>query len=73
MDKDGRRTDHERATAIKDMPAPDNVTTLQSFLGLANYYPSFIKNLHDLRAPLNQLLKKDKNWRWTPECQTSFE
>ena len=38
IDKDGRRPDPERATAIKDMPAPDNVTTLQSFLGLANYY-----------------------------------
>ena len=50
--KDGRRPVPERATAIKDMPTPDNVT-LQSFLGLANYYQSFIKNLHDLCAPLN--------------------
>ena len=56
IDKDGRRPDPERATAIKDMPAPDNVTTLQSFLGLANYYQSFIKNLQDLRTPLNELL-----------------
>ena len=60
IDKDGRRPDPERATAIKDMPAPDNVTTLQSLLGLANYYESFIKNLYDLRAPLNELLKKIK-------------
>ena len=58
IDKDGRHPDPERATAIKDIPAPDNVTTLQSFLGLANYYQSFIKNLHDLCAPLNELLKK---------------
>ena len=53
LDKDGGRLDPERATAIKDVPTPDNVTTLQSFLELANYYQSFIKNLHDLRAPLN--------------------
>ena len=32
-----------------------------------------IKNLHDLCAPLNELLKKDKKWRWTPECQTAFD
>ena len=63
----------ERATVIKDMPAPDNVTTLQSFLGVANYYQSFIKNLNDLRAPLNELLKKDKKWKWKPECQTAFD
>ena len=37
IDKDGRRPDSERATAIKDIPAHDNITTLQSFLGLANY------------------------------------
>ena len=61
IDKDGRRPDPERATAIKDMPASDNVTTLQSFLGFANYYQSFIKNLHDLRVPLNELLKKIKS------------
>ena len=53
IDKDGRRPDPEQATAIKDMPAPDNDTTLQSFLGLANYYQSFIKYLHNLHAPLN--------------------
>ena len=42
IDKDRRRPDPERATAIKDMPGPDNVT-LQSFLGLSNYNQSFIK------------------------------
>ena len=73
IDKDRRRPDPERATAIKDMPTPDNVTTLQSFLGLANYYQSFIKHLHDLCAPLNELLKKDKKWRWTLECQTALD
>ena len=55
------------------MPAPDNVTTLQRFLRLENYNQSFIKNLHDFRAPLNEQLKKDKKWRWTPECQTAFD
>ena len=59
----GHIIDKERATVIQYMPAPDNVTTLQSFLGLANYHQSFINNLHDLCAPLNELLKKDKKWR----------
>lgn len=68
IDKDGRRPDPERAIAIKDMPAPENVTVLQSFLGLANYYQAFIPNMHNLRALLNDLLRKDKVWEWTPEC-----
>ena len=51
IDKDGRRPDPERATPIKDMPAPDNIASLQSFLGLANYYQLLISNIRDLRAP----------------------
>ena len=37
IDKDDRRPDPERTTAIKDIPTPENVSSLQSFLGLANY------------------------------------
>ena len=62
IDKYGRRPDPDRANAIKDMPAPENTTQLQSFLDLANDYQSFIHKMHELRAPLNQLLKKDKRW-----------
>ena len=50
------------------MPDPDNVQALQSFLGLANFSQGFIKNMHNLRGPLNELLKKDKPWLWTREC-----
>ena len=56
IDKDGRRP--ERATSIKDMPAPDNVTTLQSFLGLANYYQSFIKKCARSPCPAKRTTKK---------------
>ncbi|MGX9987631.1 reverse transcriptase family protein, partial [Soonwooa purpurea] len=56
IDRNGRRPDPERSIAIKNMPEPHNITTLQSFLGLANYYQSFIPNMHTLRAPLNELL-----------------
>ena len=52
-DKDGRRPNPEWANTIKDMPAPENISFLQSFLRLANYYQVFISNMHNLRAPLN--------------------
>ena len=58
IDKDGRRPNPERATSIKDMPAPDNVTTLQSFFGLANYYQSFIKKFARSPCPAKGTTKK---------------
>ena len=73
INRDGRRPDPERANAIRNMQAPDNVQALQRFLGLANFYQGFIKNMQNLRGLLNELLKKDKPWWWTPECQESFE
>ena len=57
-DHKGRTPDPNSAETIRNMPTPDNVTKLQSFLGLANYYSMYIPKMHDLRAPL---LKKDKN------------
>ena len=38
-----------------------------------NFNELNIKNMQNLRGPLNELLKKDKPWLWTPECQQSFE
>ena len=69
IDKNGRRPDQEWATAIKDMSAPENA--LKSFLGLANYQV-FISKMLNLRDPLNDLLKTDKDWEWTPECLEAF-
>ena len=48
------RSDFSRANAIKNMPAPRNV----SFWGLANYYRNYLQNMHTLGASLNKLLKE---------------
>ena len=58
IDAKDRKPDQSRLSAIKNMPIPTNVSTLQAFLGLANFYEYFIPNMHILRAPLNRLLKK---------------
>ena len=65
IDSDGRRPDPARAEAIKSMPTPQNILTLQAFLGLANYYCIYIPKIHNLRAPLNKLLKKGAKWEWS--------
>ena len=57
INKNDRRPDPEHATTIKDMPAPENVSSLQSLLGLTKYNQMFIPNMHNLRAPLKDLKK----------------
>lgn len=70
IDAEGR---HPLTDTITQAPAPKNVAELRSFLGLLNYYGSFISNLSTLLHPLNNLLKKGENWSWTGECQDAFK
>ncbi|XP_026441996.1 uncharacterized protein K02A2.6-like, partial [Papaver somniferum] len=73
INKEGKKPDKNRASAIKDMPEPKDIKSLQSFLGLVSYYQDFIPDLHILRAPLNDLLKKEKPWLWTKGCKQAFK
>ncbi|GBM21911.1 Transposon Tf2-9 polyprotein [Araneus ventricosus] len=52
---------------------PKNFKQLQCFLGSVNVYNKFIDSYAKIREPLNKLLKKDKQWHWTAECQEAFE
>ena len=73
IDADGIHPTEEKLRAIVEAPAPKYVQQLRSFLGLINYYGKFIPSAATILAPLNQLLRKDANWKWTKECQKSFD
>jgi hypothetical protein len=51
---------------------PTNVSDIQSFLGLARYYRMFIEGFSKISKPMTELLEKDKKFKWTPACETSF-
>ena len=69
---DGLKPDLGKVRAIVDAPAPHDVQSLQSFLGLVNFYCRFIPNLSSLLHPLHALLRKDVPWVWSDECQQVF-
>jgi hypothetical protein len=50
-----------------------NASEIRSFLGLAGYYRRFIKDFSKIAKPMTRLLKKNKDFDWTEECQVSFE
>uniref|UniRef100_A0A8R1EML3 RNA-directed DNA polymerase n=4 Tax=Caenorhabditis japonica TaxID=281687 RepID=A0A8R1EML3_CAEJA len=72
VNRNGRRPDPAKITAIEKMPAPTDVSQLRSFLGLVQFYGSFVKDLHNFRGPLDELTKKDVDFVWTKSCESSF-
>lgn len=73
IDAQGLHKSPEKVRAIRDAPAPKDVSQLRSFLGLINYYSRFIPNLASVLAPLNALLCKGKQWLWSLECEDAFD
>ena len=41
--------------------------------GLAGYYRRFIGNFSKIAKPMTELLKKDTKFKWTKECEASFQ
>lgn len=58
--------------AIKMAKIPKNVTEIQSFMGLVNFYAKFSKDLATLAYPLHNLTKKGVPWKWDKACNDAF-
>ena len=69
----GITPDPEKIKVIKKLKRPYTVREARSFLGMAGYYRRFVKNFADIAFPLTQLTRKYGRFKWTEECQESFE
>ena len=47
--------------AVRKWPLPPTVTALRAFLGLANYYHTYVKGYAETAAPLMEKLKLPKD------------
>ena len=65
--------DPVKVKGVLDWPIPQNLKDVRSFLGFYNYYQRFTKGFATLAQPLNELLKKEVPWEWTPARQLTFE
>ena len=73
VDRHGIHPSPRKVQAIQEVPEPQNVTELESFLALVNYYRKFIPDMSTLVHPLNRLLMFDTPWAWTETCQVAFK
>ncbi|XP_018406504.1 PREDICTED: uncharacterized protein K02A2.6-like [Cyphomyrmex costatus] len=73
IDEQGLQPDLDKINCIRKMPPPNNISELRAFLGAINYYGKFVYKMQQLRGPLDQLLRKDTAWNWSPRYQQAFE
>ena len=69
----GLHCDPKKVAAIRDYPAPTNLTELRAFLGLTGYYRKFAHHYAERAAPLTKLLTKGTPFVWCLEQQEAFE
>ena len=66
----------EKIESVLNFPKPKSLTALRSFLGLANYFISFVPFHSDIVKPLQQMIdpkgKKKSSILWTPEAEKAF-
>lgn len=72
VDARGQRPDPAKVEAITSMPPPENLSQARSFLGAIGFYGRFIKSMSTIRAPIDNLMRKDTEFVWDKSCEAAF-
>lgn len=73
ISRHGTKPNMRKVECIKEYPRPSNVTELQRFLGMCNYYRRYIPDYARWARPTYELLKKDTPFLWSEECEIGFK
>jgi len=63
----------KKIEAVQNWPRPTSATEIRSFLGLAGYYCRFVEGFSSIAAPLIRLTHKGAPFKWSDECESSFQ
>lgn len=58
--------------SIQEFPTPDSRKKIRQFLGKINFYHKYIEDSARLLEPLHNLLRKNTQFLWSQDCETSF-
>ena len=61
-----------KVKAIKEMPAPTDVTGVQRFLGMVQHLAKFLPKLADLTKPLREITQKNVIFMWQKAQKDAF-
>ena len=70
---EGIKIDPGRDEAIKAIVLPHNKRAMQFYLGKINFMRRFIFDFAQIVKPLQEMIKKDSNFKWKKERKEAFE
>ena len=70
---DGIALSDARKQGIIDMKPPTTASQMRSFMGMANYFRSFVRNFAAVAKPLHALCSDIAAFVWTPGAESAFE
>lgn len=73
ISKEGSRPNPDKIRILREFLRPVNIRSLQSFLGMANYFRKYVKDFSKIAKPLTQLLKKEQPFIWGDQQKQAFE
>lgn len=69
---EGVKIDPKHVKAISHISIPRNKKEVQVFLGRINFLRRFISNYAEIVKGITEMLKKENEVKWSPNCQESF-
>ena len=57
---------------VKSWPRPTRITDVRSFLRLAGYYCSFVREFFVFAKPLSALAENGRVFAWSSDCEQAF-
>jgi hypothetical protein len=73
ISKGGISVDPSKVQDVLSWEARTSLSDIKSFLRLAGYYQRFFEGFSKISKPRMELLEKDKQFKWTPACESSFQ
>ena len=71
--ENGIEVNHDKTKVVHNFPIPKSVKNVRSFLGLTNYFRSFLRDYSKIARPLHELTRSTEPFVWNDERNQSFE
>jgi hypothetical protein len=69
----GVSVDPSKVKDVLNWKPPMDILEIRSFLRLVGYYRRFIQDFSKIAKPMTRLLEKGMEFKWSQDCQDSFE